>query len=249
MLSNRVRSPAVQHPVIALPTGTSGQDFAVRRSYCRALEDAGGVPLVVPLVEREAVLRRLYDLCTGMLLCGGGDVAAEHYGAVNRGKLTFVDLPRDRVELVMTRWALAEGKPLLGICRGAQVLNVAAGGTLVQDIPTEIRGALPHQNQQAQAHDVFVQPGTLLARALGLEEAVDATRLAVNSRHHQTMAQVAPGYRVVASSSDGVIEAIEPLSAAVTSPFVLGVQWHPESLVPADTTMVRLFASFVAACR
>jgi putative glutamine amidotransferase len=232
-------------PVIALPTYNAlndDPDYVLRRAYCQAIEAAGGVPLLVPLLQGERSLRRLYDLSTGLLLCGGGDVAAEHYGVPDGGLLKYVDPERDRVELLLARWALAEGKPILGICRGIQLLNVAAGGTLIQDIPTDVGTAVRHSTHTPERmHPLTIAWPSLLAEALGL----DALRpIMTNTSHHQAVSQVAPGFAVVARAEDGVIEAIE------RPPYALGVQWHPERMVPGDEHMQQLFRHFMraAAC-
>jgi putative glutamine amidotransferase len=181
----------------------------------------------------------MLQACSGLLLVGGGDLEAYRYGAPDSGKLTYVSPERDRIELQFTHWALEAGLPILGICRGIQTLNVAAGGTLVQDIPSEIESALGHQSQQAKAHTVQVVPGSLLSRCVGT-----SGTLQVNSRHHQAVARVANGFAVSAIAADGITEAIELPGVR----FTLGVQWHPESLVPGDEAAVVLFRSFVEAC-
>jgi putative glutamine amidotransferase len=153
-----------------------------------------------------------------------------------------VDASRDRVELLLARKAAEDNLPLLAICRGVQVLNVAWGGTLYQDVPTQIPNALRHNFHPDHArnhlgHEVSIVAGTLLAELLG------EARLGVNSFHHQAARDVAPGLRVSATSPDGVIEALE----APDKRFVLGVQWHPEELVGDDRRMKRLFDAFVSA--
>lgn len=246
----------MREPIIGLPTYNpfNGEpDFVMRQSYCRAIFAAGGIPLLLPLIEEEGPLRRLYDLVDGLLLAGGGDVAAEFYGAADSGKLTLIDRPRDRVEIALTRWALAEGLPVLGICRGIQTLNVAAGGTLVQDIPSEVPEALKHRAGPPKyagdyiAHTVTVASGSLLADVLAVVAGPEGLSTGVNSRHHQAVRDVAPGFVVTARADDGVIEGIE--AEPGSHPFALGVQWHPENMVPQHPPMVRLFSRFVAACQ
>jgi putative glutamine amidotransferase len=252
---------AVTPPVVGLPTyhpwaegAPDARAVEMRTSYCRAVVSAGGAPLLVPLIEDGAALDRMYGLLDGLLLCGGGDVAASFYGRQDRGRLTIVDPVRDRFEIGLTRRALTDGIPVLAICRGIQLLNVALGGTLVQDIPSECPGGIRHATPPSLppdhiAHVVDVEPGSRLARALGLrEEMTDApSAVRVNSRHHQAVARVAPGYVVSARAPDGIIEAMEP--ATPGDGWVLGVQWHPENMVPADAAMASLFRAFVGACR
>jgi putative glutamine amidotransferase len=153
-----------------------------------------------------------------------------------------VDEALDAVELALGRWALGDGKPVLGICRGQQTLNVAAGGTLYQDIASQLPGAAPHQFPEARTalvHDLRVEPRSRLATVLGED------RLAVNSIHHQAVERLAPDLRATAWAPDGVIEGVEHPS----HPFALAVQFHPEELVPDHAPSARLFAAFVAACR
>lgn len=218
--------------------------YRMNRSYARAVAAAGGAPVLVPLLADVDVLRAIYERLDGVLLPGGGDVNPTRYGESPRpdARLSGVDDTLDEVEITLARWALADEHPLLGICRGQQSLNVAAGGTLVQDIPSQIDGALAHQRPEvrtALVHEITVAPNSRLANVLGAGE------VAVNSIHHQAVAGVAPGFRTVATARDGVIEAIEH----ERHPFALAVQFHPEELVPDHTPSARLFAAFVAACR
>jgi putative glutamine amidotransferase len=249
-------SNPLSDPIIGLPTYNAYDekpDYVMRKAYVMAIEAAGGVPLLLPLLEDEHRLRRLYDVLDGLLLCGGGDVAPHFYGTNDTGKCTLIDEPRDRVELALTRWAVADGMPILGICRGIQVLNVALGGTLYQHIPKDISGALRHRTPAEfppdyVAHEVLLKPASLLLKTLAVEPGEDGhSRIEVNSRHHQAIKDVAPGFCASAHAPDGVIEAIEPTAAG--SAFVLGVQWHAEDLVPASAAMTRLFCRFVQACQ
>ncbi len=248
-------------PVIGLPTyhpwsqgAPDARVVEMRTSYCQAVAAAGGAPLLVPLIEDGDALDRLYGLLDGLLLCGGGDVDASFYGQENRGRLTYVNPARDRFELGLALRALADGLPLLAICRGIQVLSVAAGGTLVQHIPSECPGALAHATSprlppEHIAHTVAVVPGSRLALALGLSAVAPegGAAVAVNSRHHQAVAGVAPGYVISAQAPDGVIEGIERDGPGAG--WVVGVQWHPENMVPADGAMSSLFRAFINACR
>jgi putative glutamine amidotransferase len=241
----------VSDPIIGLAAYNAfsdAPDYMLPKWYCQAILAAGGIPLLLPFLEDERPLRRLYETLDGLLLCGGGDVAPIHYGAGDGGRLVMVEPQRDGVELVLTRWALGDGRPILGICRGAQVLNVAAGGTLIQDIPLEVPGALLHRTKEYPAHEVTVERGSLLAQALADGQGTgDLAHVLVNSRHHQAVQRVAPGFVVSATAPDGVIEAIE--RRPDDRSFVLGVQWHPENLVLADAAMARLFRHFVNTCQ
>jgi putative glutamine amidotransferase len=233
-------------PLIGIPCAgnvrshTNYRRFAVGQSYCRALEMAGASPILIPLLEDERALQAIYGRLDGLLLAGGGDIWPHHFGQQRLAKLANVDRPRDRVELLLVRRALEDDLPLLAICRGVQMLAVALGGTLVQDIPTQIPGALRHDFHSGHprnylGHEVAVERGTRLADIL----AVEGTR--VNSLHHQSVKDVPPVLGVAARAPDGVIEAVE----AGDKRFIMGVQWHPEELVRDDPRMARLFTTLV----
>lgn len=233
-------------PLIGIPTfhDTSLPEklparFAMSRPYITALEAAGAAPILVPLSLEVATLRSLFDRIDGLFLAGGGDVNPSYYGMKQYGKTQGIDNLRDESEIRLARWALDEDKPLLGVCRGVQTLNVAAGGTLLQDIADLVPNAIRHQYhpefpREYVAHDVNTKPGTLLSEILG-----DCAK--VNSFHHQALAEVARGFHISALAPDGVIEAIE----GAGNRFVVGVQWHPESLIDTDPSMYRLFEVFV----
>ena len=203
-------------------------------SSCRKLEDyrqsilhTGGE---VRVIDASMSVADALAGIGGLLLTGGGDVDPARYGATPHEKLEEVDPARDEFEIALIAAARSRDLPIFAICRGVQVLNVAAGGTLVQDIPSEVTGALnhslvvpPHPPYEL-AHEVWVEKDSLLARLLG-ERLVGSDTCDVNSRHHQAVKTVAPGYRVSATAPDGVIEAIEDPAAG----FCLGVQWHPEN--------------------
>jgi putative glutamine amidotransferase len=200
--------------------------------------------VLIPLNLSTGALRAIFERLDGLLLTGGADVDPKHYGEAIHEKCGQIDQVRDTVELTLTRWALAEGLPILAICRGIQVLNVAAGGTLYQDIASQMPGSLKHDcwpdyPRNYPAHQVTVNGDSILAAVLG------QGRVAVNSTHHQAVKDLAPGFRVVARALDGVIEAIEGCG----HPFAVGVQWHPEELVEDAPPMRRLFEEFVSAAR
>jgi putative glutamine amidotransferase len=201
---------------------------------CRKLEDyrqailhAGGN---VRVIDASMPPAAALDGVEGVLLTGGGDVAPALYGQSPSPTYAAAEPGRDQFEIGLVHEARTRRLPLLAICRGVQLLNVACGGTLVQDIRTEVPGALdhsldvpPHQSM-ALAHEVWIDKDTRLAALMG-ERLSDADGCDVNSRHHQAVGQVAPGFRVSATSPDGVIEAIEDPG----QPFCVGVQWHPEN--------------------
>ena len=241
----------MQPVVIGIPVQHAAQDAArydIAANYAQAIVQAGGVPLLIPLIEPGDGLKRLLGLCQGLLLAGGGDIAPAEYGSADGHLVRGVDGLRDRVELHLARWALGT-MPVLGICRGIQLLNVAAGGTLLEDIPSQVGNAIPHQTPSALSpatlrHAVSVVARSRLAEALGLADG-QLEKTPVNSTHHQAVRRLAPGFVATAVAPDGVIEAIEHQGCG---PFTCGVQWHPERLVPGYRAMEALFASFVRAC-
>jgi putative glutamine amidotransferase len=219
--------------------------WVMSRRYFVALAQAGAVPVMVPLLDDDpATLRALWERLDGVFLAGGVDMDPSTYGQARSEWCGRTDLARDAVELQLVRWSLAEGKPLLGVCRGLHVMNVAAGGTLWQDCTALFPGSLKHDYFPTQgfdrdylAHEVNVVPGSRL------EAALHQSHVTVNSMHHQGIRQLGAGLHVTARAPDGLIEAIESTGDG----FALAVQWHPEALEDAET-MARLFRDFTAAC-
>jgi putative glutamine amidotransferase len=205
---------------------------ALNTAYVRALERAGLVPLAVPTMLDPDRAAAALAAVRGLVLTGGEDVAPERYGAVPHPRLGAVDPVRDAAELSLIAAARARRLPVLAICRGIQILNVALGGTLYQDLDSERPGSVPHAGEQT--HALRVEPGSLVARTLGTQSAT------VNSRHHQAIRDLAPGLKAVAWAEDGVIEAVEPVDAG--APWMVAVQWHPE-----DLTERALFDGFARA--
>jgi putative glutamine amidotransferase len=202
-------------------------------TVCRKLEDyrqsilhVGGEPRTL---DASLPVEQALDGISGLMLTGGGDVAPARYGEAAHATVVEAEPGRDEFEIALVNAARVRQLPIFAICRGAQVLNVACGGTLVQDIPSQIAGALAHSlpvpphEAYTLAHDVWVDKDSLLAKLMR-ERLVDES-LAVNSRHHQSVKDVAPGFAASATAPDGVIEAIEDPTAR----FCLGVQWHPEN--------------------
>ena len=203
-------------------------------SNCRKIEDyrqsvlhVGGD---VRVLEYHMPVAEALAGVDGLLLTGGEDVAPARYGAEPHPTIVDVNPARDEFEIDLIAEARRRNLPILAICRGMQVLNVACGGTLVRDIPSEVKGALEHRlpvpqhEPYALAHEVWLDNDTLLARLMR-ERLSDADSCDVNSRHHQAIQKVAGGFVVSATAPDGVIEAIEDPTAR----FCLGVQWHPEN--------------------
>jgi putative glutamine amidotransferase len=195
--------------------------------YLKSLERAGAEPRVLR-PDRDPLPDAL-EICDGLLLTGGSDVDPARYGDADRHPTVDVDPERDDYEIALARLAIERDLPLFAICRGVQVLNVAAGGTLVQDIPSSLPSAVVHRRpkpprvKRSPAHAVTVTPGTRLAALL--DGAARDGHVAVNSRHHQAIRQLAAGFVVSAAAPDGVVEAIERPAAT----FCVGVQWHPEN--------------------
>lgn len=225
-------------PLVAVSAGcrtSRGRErVALGTSYVRALTGVGLVPLVVPPLLDPSHARCILDAVSGVLLTGGADVHPDAYGQPPHPRLEETDRQRDAVEIALLRGARERRLPVLAICRGIQVVNVALGGTLVQDLPSDRPSSTRHA--PAGRHALRVAPGSLLHRTIG-----NVTR--VNSRHHQAVNELAPGLRAVAWSADGVVEALE--WAGESAPWMLAVQWHPED--DTDPALFRGFARAAAA--
>jgi putative glutamine amidotransferase len=222
----------------------TGDDFppklALNQRYFDSLEAAGAVALPIPMVADPERLRYLYERIDALLLPGGADVEPRRYGAEPRADCHLGVIPElDEVELRLAEWALKDGLPVLGICRGIQVLNVACGGTLWQDLLVEGAAGKSHDQEPRDAlvHDLDVEPDSLLARSMG------ATHVRVNSLHHQAIRELGSPLRAVAHSSDGLIEGVEMPSAK----FMVGIQCHPEELSRKEAWAARLFSALVEA--
>jgi putative glutamine amidotransferase len=234
-------------PLIGIPTRTikdkdEYHSYGIRFTFPRAIEKAGGAPVLIPLQLAPDTLRDVFARLDGLMLAGGVDVHPKEFGEAVEDFCGEIDEHRDAVELSMTRWALEHQVPVFGICRGIQSLNIAAGGSLYQDIPAQLEAKLPHAHRSGdpynlRAHEIQIERDSQLARALG------ETQVQVNSLHHQSVKQVAPGFRVVATAPDGIIEGIE----ATNGNYAVGVQFHPEWLIDDDARMLRLFQDFVRA--
>lgn len=209
------------------------------RLYVDAVVRAGGVPVVLPPLPFEMAATVL-DQMRGLLLSGGGDLDPAYFGEEPLSGTGKVSPRRDVFELALARAALIRQVPVLGICRGMQVLNVAAGGTVYQDLVLGVKQPLKHFQEAPRwygTHHIEIHPGTKLAGIFNV------SRLRVNSFHHQAVHRVAPGFRVSAVAPDGVIEAIE----AGAHPFGVGVQFHPEGMWEKESVFLGLFTALVAA--
>ena len=217
--------------------------YFLRARYIRAIEDLGGIPLILPLVESPGARRRLLEGVDGLLLTGSGpDLSPRLYGERQRFMFPLVSERRANFELEVVHQARARDLPLLGICGGMQALNVACGGTLFQHIPAQVPQALNHRQKTKATqvcHSVTVTPNSLLKKI------VDRSTLMVNSSHHQSVKTVAPSLMTSAIAPDGIVEAIE----SSVHRFLLAIQWHPEFLFERHTAHRRLFEALLRAAR
>ena len=213
--------------------------YEIPQAYLDAILTAGGLPMLLPTSLPIAALPELVNRFDGFVLSGGGDVDPALYGGHLDATVHSIDPERDDFERALIPLVLQADKPLLAICRGAQILNVALGGSLYEDIPSALPAALRHDwypniPRDYLAHTVEIEPGSRLAEILGTR------KLRTNSLHHQAIRQPAPGLEVVARAEDDVIEAVElPWKL-----FAIGVQWHPECL-PEEPAMQKLFKGFI----
>jgi len=214
--------------------------------YVNALRSAGAVPWIIPLIPDDlATLREIYDRLDGVFLTGGVDVDPARYGEPRAEYCGRVDPPRDAVEIELIRWAMADKKPILAVCRGIQVVNVALGGSLYQDVSKQRPDAMKHDHfptKENPARDILVHT-VESQRDSRLGEYLGASPVMVNSMHHQAIKQLARGLVVTATAPDGVIEAVE----GANGQYLVAVQWHPEELVERDAGQRRLFESFIDA--
>ncbi|MBI5316800.1 MAG: gamma-glutamyl-gamma-aminobutyrate hydrolase family protein [Nitrospirae bacterium] len=217
--------------------------YFLRARYIRAIEELGGVPLVLPLHADRTTRRHILHNLDGLLITGSGpDLPPSLYGERQRFPFTIVSERRASFELDIVRLAKQADLPLLGICGGMQTMNVACGGSLIQDIPAQISKPLQHRQQTPAtnlSHTIRVAPGSLLRRI------VRSASMRVNSSHHQSVNVVAPSLIASAQASDGIVEAIE----SPAHRFFLGIQWHPEFLFDRYPLHRRLFEAFLRAAR
>ena len=214
---------AQKKPVIGVSCSIDGSTVEAGMTYVVSVRKAGGIPFVIPLTTSGKEIDEYLDRIDGLLMIGGEDVSPLLFGQQPSKSLGEVVPERDIYDLALIRKAVKRGIPVLGICRGIQCLNIAMGGDLIQDIPSEVQDAIQHRQNAPRSygsHTIKITKGSLMANLLGVDE------IAVNSFHHQACGKVAPGYKVTARASDGVIEAIE--SADGKS---FGVQFHPEGFV------------------
>lgn len=232
----------MKKPIIGITCVVNWQDGKQMQNetYIQAILKAGGIPLLLPAVEGEDVILAHAALLDGLVVSGGPDIDPLYFGEQPIPGLGGVVPLMDSYEVRLIRLFLELDKPILGICRGEQVLNAAAGGTLYQDIYSTLPGLLKHRQEAPRpfrSHSISIQSGTKLASILGVEQTL------VNTFHHQAVAQPAPGFVISASAPDGIVEAIESQNHR----FALGVQWHPEGMWNVAENHDTLFAAFIVA--
>ena len=245
-----------RRPVIGIPTQTLQSlggipadvpaSWIMSQRYVVTLTASGALPWMIPLVvDDEETLRGIYDELDGVFLPGGADIDPSSYSEERHPLCDRACTDRDRVELMLIRWAMADRKPVLGVCRGIQLINLVAGGTLYQDLADQYKGAIKHDyfpfrgefTRDHLAHEVDVAQNTRLAEIIG------AGTIKVNSMHHQGIRELGGCLIATAIAPDGLIEAAESTNGS----FLVGVQWHPEALTDVDRRMRRLFDAFVEA--
>lgn len=228
---------------------TPGYDYEKSTSYIKdgyyeGINRAGGAAVILPAIVDDDVLSEYINTCRGFLISGGPDVDARHYGEPNLEFNGDISPYRDYMEIYVIKKAIELGKPVFGICRGVQMMNIASGGTLYQDIKAQMedRDVIKHSQAAPRwypTHDIYVEKGSRVWKSFG------GDRASVNSFHHQAVKDVAPGYKVTSRASDGIIESIEHTSHI----FAVGVQWHPELMWQKNEVFLRLFEDFVECCR
>lgn len=221
-------------------------NYWINPKYMHGIEKAGALPVLLNLSQDQEYWRAVCDRLDGFVFTGGQDVGPGLYGQEKLPQCNYQSEDRDSQELWMLRRLLAMDKPVLGICRGCQMLNVAMGGTLYQDLPSQHPSQIHHSQdglvpRDEASHTVRLAPGSAVQRLMGGE---GVNEVPVNSLHHQAVLDVAPGLAAVAVAPDGVVEAVESRDHR----FVLGVQWHPEFLWHKRSDMLAIFRGLVEAC-
>lgn len=235
-------------PLIGIPChagfreGTGRPIYCNNRVYVHAIEYAGGVPILIPVLNDLSMFDTLLPRLDGLLLPGGLDIAPSRYGEEPHPMLGDLTLQLDELELTLTSRALDEDMPIIGICRGIQLLNVALGGTLYQDLPAQHPGSVRHMNlnlpRSQPVHKVYIEAGSRMEKVLGTREFM------ANSLHHQAIKDPGKGVRVSGRAEDGVAELLE----APDYRFVMAMQCHPEEIYLQEPACARFFAAFVKAC-
>lgn len=230
------------NPVIGISSNLNGEVLSVSTANIHAVTRFNGLPIVLPNLQ-EAGVEEVANMIDGLFLTGGGDIDPTLFGEEPHPRLGSIVPERDAFEIQLVQKMLQKNKPILGICRGAQILSIAAGGDMYQDIFAQSTGELLQHDQQAPnwhaSHFVHVTKGTILSSITGVE------KFKVNSFHHQAVRNIPSGFLVSGVASDGIIEAFESENHS----FVMGIQWHPESLLLKDDLISStIFRCFIGAC-
>ncbi len=237
-------------PFIGIPAYTHTYSETGRPYYrgyvpiVHAVEQAGGIPFLIPYDLEDTNLRALYRRIDGLLLPGGGDIHPRFFGDEAPHPSTNIEEARDEAEIKLIRWAADDDMPMLGICRGCQIMNVALGGTLIQDIPSQIATDIAHDFPNSRPRGLTAHPVTIVAESR-LAQIVGEAQIMVNSWHHQVIDKLAPGAVLAAQSPDELVEAFEIPSKR----FVISVQWHPEDMIADDEASRKLFRAFIRAAQ
>ena len=230
-------------PIIALLAKTDDEiTTSVQDGYVRAIETAGGIPILLPYVNEDETIDSFIDLCDGFFFTGGADVAPDYYGETKKDTCGLIQKYRDELEFRVLKKVLLTAKPIIAVCRGAQLVNVALGGTLYQDIPSEIDTELQHRQKEAKnlpSHSVRVIEGTPLYELCGKKV------IPANSFHHQAIKELGQDLSVMALADDGIIEAIYSTSHC----YMRAYQWHPERLCDSEENNRKIFEDFISACK
>lgn len=227
---------------LASAIGARNQDyFLISGDYIRAVQRAGGIPVIIPVCGDVASVKAMCRRLDGIVFSGGNDIAPKHYGELNHLKLGHMDPERDRVEKALAKFVVEETvMPIMGICRGLQMINVALGGTLYQDLPSQRPEAQLHScsnfPKAEAAHEVIIDRETTIGRLFGVMS------LGVNSLHHQAIKALAPSLTPTMVAEDGIIEGYESAERAD----LFGLQWHPEMMAPRDPFYLKPFEHLVA---
>ena len=235
-------------PLIGLPCqadyreGSGRPIYCNNRAYVHALEHAGGVPVLIPMVNDTETLTTLLGRLDGILFSGGVDIQPVHYGEDPHALLGEVDQQLDELELTMVHWALQENLPTLGVCRGMQLVNIAFGGTLYQDVTAQVPGSIQHCKRELPRntliHSIHIEEGSRVEEVFGTRE------LWVNSLHHQAVKEPGRGVRISGRAEDGIAELLE----VPEKHFVVAAQGHPEEIYTHEPVWAKLFTAFVEAC-
>ena len=235
-------------PLIGIPCqadyreGSGRPIYCNNRSYVHAIEHAGGVPVLIPMVNDLGTLHTLLERLDGILFSGGTDIQPVHYGEDPHPLLGNVDQQLDELELTMARWALTENRPTLGVCRGMQLVNVALGGTLYQDVDALASPTIKHSTRELPRntliHSIHIEEGSKMEEIFGTRE------IRVNSLHHQAVKEPGRGVRISGRAEDGIAELLE----VPEKHFVAAAQGHPEEIYMLEPVWANLFSAFVESC-